>query len=146
MSAGEFRMTASSVDGSNVNRENPGAENGPEVLSSTVNLRFVSDGINPVVITYINRRHASTQQSFLGVDGFEITTQKDIDDDGLDDRWEVRFGVSDPDVDPDSDGLTNLQEQNLRLDPNNDDSDGDGFTDGIEVGAGSDPNDPNSTP
>ena len=41
----------------------------------------------------------------------------DQDNNGMDDRWESWFGVSDPNADPDQDGFTNLQEFNRGSDP-----------------------------
>jgi hypothetical protein len=67
----------------------------------------------------------------------------DRDEDGLRDRFEVRWSVTDPDrrdsdrdgiVDPaedsDGDGLGNLGEQRFGTDPGTRDSDGDGLSDG----------------
>ncbi len=45
----------------------------------------------------------------------------DLDQDGMDDAWEIQHGVSDPDADPDGDGLTNLQEYQQGRDPNSSD-------------------------
>ena len=41
----------------------------------------------------------------------------DLDKDDLDDRWEKKYGIDDPDADPDKDGYTNLEEYNKRTDP-----------------------------
>lgn len=41
----------------------------------------------------------------------------DQDNNGMDDRWESWFGVSDPNADPDSDGFSNLEEFNRGSDP-----------------------------
>jgi hypothetical protein len=42
----------------------------------------------------------------------------DADDDGMDDRWEATFQVTDASGDPDADGLTNLQEFQAGSHPN----------------------------
>ena len=83
-------------------------------------------------------------------------TQSDSDADGLDDKWEIDFGLdpkvnndsdaepdNDASADPDGDGLTNEQESSLGTDPNKKDSDGDGVNDDVENEQGSNPNDPN---
>ncbi len=85
-------------------------------------------------------------------------TQYDTDGDGLNDGWELRYGMNpnldntglgpdfDPLVDPDLDGLTNLQEEQLNTNPFQADTDGDGTTDKAEDQAGSNPTNGNSTP
>ncbi len=70
-------------------------------------------------------------------------TPDDTDGDGMDDAWEITYGLSvgtdDSGDDADSDGLTNLEEYGLGTSPNSDDSDGDGMDDGWEVTYGLDP-------
>ncbi len=61
----------------------------------------------------------------------------DSDLDGMDDGWEIAFGLdpqddSDASLDGDSDNLTNVQEYNLGTNPLQTDSDGDGIDDGVE--------------
>jgi hypothetical protein len=81
----------------------------------------------------------------------------DQDDDGMDDSWEIRYGLdpndpSDAEEDPDGDGLTNLEEFNLfrdvgwELNPMNPDTDEDGWKDGEEVDRAYDPLDPGEHP
>ncbi len=66
----------------------------------------------------------------------------DSDGDGLSDKWEKHWGITDPHnadtngdgvpdgaEDPDSDGLSNLGEQRVGTDPTNPDTDGDGIND-----------------
>ena len=72
-------------------------------------------------------------------------TAADRDRDGLKDAFEMRYGVTDPDVrdsdhdgvidaaeDNDGDGLGNLGEQRFRTHPGERDTDGDGIDDGSE--------------
>jgi hypothetical protein len=86
------------------------------------------------------------------------TSNNVADGDGLNDGWEVRYGMNplsdnrtdgvagnDPGDDPDDDGLTNAQESDWNTDPDKPDSDGDGKTDGWEAANGSDPNDGSDT-
>ncbi len=70
-------------------------------------------------------------------EGFELSIQEDIDDDGLIDLWERQyFGSLDQtgDMDFDNDGLTNAQEHLLGTDPSDAvvDSDGDAMPDAWE--------------
>ena len=62
----------------------------------------------------------------------------DADNDGMDDRWETRFGLNpgnpaDASGDLDGDGLTNLDEYLNDTNPTLSDTDGDGLSDGNEV-------------
>ena len=62
----------------------------------------------------------------------------DADQDGMDDNWELLYGLNPADandaaLDLDSDTLTNLQEYQFGSLPNNTDSDNDGLQDGDEV-------------
>ena len=63
-------------------------------------------------------------------------SQEDIDEDGLPDSWEEKYGVDDPEADDDEDGLTNFEEYELRTKPDNSDTDEDGLNDGVETGTG----------
>jgi len=57
----------------------------------------------------------------------------DEDGNGVDDLWELRYGIEDPQNDPDADGLTNLEEYRLGTDPLSLDSDSDGMPDAWET-------------
>ena len=76
-----------------------------------------------------------------GTDGelSAIRTQLDVDNDRMDDNWEIRFGLSPADptdgaLDLDGDGLSNLEEFYLNTRPDLSDSDADGLSDSDEVG------------
>lgn len=81
----------------------------------------------------------------LGPGTVRAQGQGDTDGDGLWDRFELRWGVTDPEKrdtdrdgikdaleDEDGDRLSNLGEQRFRTDPTNPDTDGDGVRDGAE--------------
>ncbi|QTH63458.1 PQQ-binding-like beta-propeller repeat protein [Psychrosphaera ytuae] len=58
----------------------------------------------------------------------------DIDEDGIPDYWERRYGLNfEPDEDLDQDGLTAIEEYEFGTEPNLADTDGDGLLDGDEV-------------
>ncbi len=78
-------------------------------------------------------------------------SQRDKDNDGMDDSWELMHGLDpddsdDADKDEDNDGLSNLEEFQAGTDPNEKDSDNDGWSDGKEVSKGFDPLNPESHP
>ena len=68
----------------------------------------------------------------------------DVDEDGMQDDWELAYGLnpydpSDAVLDSDGDGLSNLQEFQWGLNPQNADMDNDGINDGGEIALGSSP-------
>ena len=68
----------------------------------------------------------------------------DSDSDGIEDEWEVQYGLDytsadDASIDEDSDGLGTLLEYQHGTDLNNSDTDGDGISDGLEVTSSTDP-------
>jgi hypothetical protein len=69
---GTFEMTASSEGANTPNPVNPGAGNGPGVLPSTIHFPIVSNG-EPIVIEYQIAEGANVHESFLGVNGIEVT-------------------------------------------------------------------------
>ncbi|TRY32338.1 S8 family serine peptidase [Aliiglaciecola sp. M165] len=73
-----------------------------------------------------------------GFESLAIEVTVDSDGDGINDFWEIQYGLdpsdpSDAALDNDSDGLSNLQEFMLRTDPTSIDTDNDGLTDNEEV-------------
>ncbi|MGA4580048.1 LamG-like jellyroll fold domain-containing protein [Limisphaera sp. VF-2] len=64
----------------------------------------------------------------------------DVDEDGLPDWWERRYGLNvganDAAADPDSDGLNSLAEYQAGTHPRNPDTDSDGLRDGVETNTG----------
>ena len=75
----------------------------------------------------------------------EPVVEEDIDEDGLPNEWEEKYGFNpkdarDGDQDPDFDRLTNIKEYEYGTDPKKADTDGDGFKDGEEVQGGYNPN------
>lgn len=75
----------------------------------------------------------------------EPVLEEDIDEDGLPNEWEEKYGLdpknaNDVNQDPDFDRLTNKKEYEYGTDPKNADTDGDGYKDGAEVQDGYNPN------
>ncbi len=70
---------------------------------------------------------------------FTVTSNNDVDNDGLPDDWAGYHGISSADEDHDADGLLNIEELQAGTDPTSQDSDIDDFSDGEEVAAGTDP-------
>lgn len=96
---------------------------------------------------------AASQSDFLFdyALAWRMATPPDTDGDGIDNEWEVQFGLdpanaADGNLDADADGLTAHQEYLLGTDINNSDTDGDLATDGDEAATGSDPLDPDDLP
>jgi len=76
----------------------------------------------------------------FGISGEE----KDTDNDGIPDIWEIRNGLdlndpSDSNLDFDQDGIINIQEYSYGTNPNNADTDGDGISDKQEIDRGTNP-------
>ena len=74
-------------------------------------------------------------------------SQLDSDQDGIDDAWELRYGLDpndplDANLDLDKDKLTNYEEYTYNTNPNKKDTDGDGFDDKLEIDNGYNPKDP----
>jgi hypothetical protein len=83
-------------------------------------------------------------------DGIPDIDDPDDDNDGMEDWWELLYGL-DPERDDavedlDRDGLSNLQEYLRGTNPLKADSDGDGIGDATEVSMGADPLDPDVVP
>ena len=71
----------------------------------------------------------------------------DVDNDGLDDGFEINLGVDPLDNDCDNDGLLDgLEVNNYQTDPEDSDTDGDSYDDLYEIINGYDPLDPDDYP
>ena len=89
----------------------------------------LSHGFN--VVRFVGRRYSHIDDISFGI---EIPADRDSDNDGIPDVWELEYGLnprnrSDAIRDIDYDGLTNLQEYNLNADPTSRDTDNDGVQD-----------------
>jgi len=62
-----------------------------------------------------------------------VSGEKDSDNDGMEDAWEIVYALDDPKADSDGDGLSNLEEYQWMANPNFNDTDGDGLNDYDEV-------------
>ncbi|MGE3279122.1 MAG: S-layer homology domain-containing protein [Candidatus Altimarinota bacterium] len=98
------------------------------------------DGNEPLVWQVLQNELPILEFTIRGPDIVSIvdpvvreTVQGDQDQDGMLDRWEALYGITEPDEDPDLDGLTNLQEFQRGTNPIVSDTDGDGLTDGEEI-------------
>jgi len=130
---GFFRMSHTGMNTYHLS-ENPGGD--PAELSSTIDLIFVSNGTDPVVLTYTGRETASVFTSFVVVNGLEVVSDADSDGDFVPNSVDLHPGTNDGTLDDDSDGLTNLREYHLGTNPTLADTDGDGLNDGIETDSG----------
>ncbi len=85
----------------------------------------------------------------LIVSNFRVVQEgeRDADQDGLPDIWEIKYGLSNdddgsidikngPNGDPDNDGLNNLGELQSETDPTSADTDSDGLSDKVKDGGG----------
>ena len=128
---------------------NPGAGQTLHSLPSTFNALVTSNGVDPIIFTYQGTEQNDgdfgtiVQQSFVGINGFDLISAADTDGDGLSDEYEIANGldhtVADSGDDKDLDGLSNLQEFQIGTQPNAEDTDLDGANDGAEITAGSNP-------
>jgi hypothetical protein len=134
-SLGNFRMTNSAgSSAANYQAVNPGTGNNPDVLSSTIELLFNSNGTDDVVLVYaVLEDPATFTRSFVGVNAIELTEATDSDGDFIPDSDDPNPGLDDNLIDDDGDNLSNTREWNLGTDSNNPDSDGDGLNDDVET-------------
>jgi hypothetical protein len=130
---GNFRITRSAGATYSL-PENP--EGDPATLSSTIDLLVVSNGSDPVTITYTGRETANVFTSFVVVNGFELVTDIDSDGDFVPDSADLHPGQDDGTLDDDGDGLSNLREYHLGTSPTLADTDDDGLSDAVETNAG----------
>ena len=130
---GKFRMTRSGGTTYSL-PENP--EGDPAVLSSTIELLVVSNGIDPITIAYSGRETASVFTSFVAVNGFELVTDTDSDGDFVPNSADLHPGQNDGNLDDDGDGLSNLREYHLGTSPTLGDTDDDGLSDAVESNTG----------
>lgn len=130
---GKFRMTRSGGTTYSL-PENPVGD--PATLSSTIELLVVSNGSDPVTISYSGRETASVFTSFVGVNGFELVTDTDTDGDFVPNSADLHPGQDDGNLDDDGDGLSNLREYHLGTSPTLVDTDGDGLSDAVETNSG----------
>ncbi len=70
---GTFEMTASTPGATNDNLANPGAGNGPEVLSSTVNFDFDIAGGSDLMLQFTPLSAENVHNRIWGMNGFELT-------------------------------------------------------------------------
>ncbi len=130
---GRFRITRSGGT-TNSLPENPGGD--PATLSSTIELLVVSNGNDPVTISYTGRETASVFTSFVVVNGFELVSDTDSDGDFVPNSADLHPGQNDGNLDDDGDGLSNLREYHLGTNPTLPDTDGDGLSDAAETNSG----------
>ena len=80
---------------------------------------------------------ASTSGALLSYTTIDPNADGDLDNDNLQDNWEVTYfsnvGAQDGAGDPDADTLTNEQEETAGTDPTKADTDGDGWADGSDT-------------
>ncbi len=80
---------------------------------------------------------ASTSGALLSYTTIDPNADGDLDNDSLQDNWEVTYfsnlTAQDGSGDPDSDTLTNEQEETAGTDPTKPDTDGDGWLDGVDT-------------
>ncbi|MHA1126897.1 MAG: hypothetical protein ACTSO7_13925 [Candidatus Heimdallarchaeota archaeon] len=147
--------------------DNDGWEDGYEVLTTGTNPKKAdtdTDGKNDKVeFLYWKSRGKSDGTAYAYCknddvdndnldDGYEINIgtdplDSDSDNDGLSDGYEVSIGTNPKDNDCDNDGiLDGLEVNNYHTDPEDSDSDNDGYDDLYEIINGTDPNDASDYP
>ena len=133
VSLGAFRMTHGN-DNELSPLTQPGAGNHPSSLPSTIEFLFTSNGTDDIVITYaVDEDESTLFNSFLAVNGIEITTAVDTDNDGIPDGADLRPNDDDTGLSSDADTLTDLREYHLGTRLEDSDTDHDGFNDDVET-------------
>jgi Tol biopolymer transport system component len=100
-----------------------------------------TNGIPDIFVARIrdgSGRGSSLDPTDTDADGTIDECDRDDDDDGLNDPFEIEYGLDpldavDAELDPDGDGLTNLEEHGLGTNPLLVDSDGDSWLDNIDI-------------
>jgi hypothetical protein len=97
----------------------------------------IIDALSTSSLTTTNWQTASTAGALLSYTTIDPNADGDLDNDNLQDNWEVTyFGnvtAQDGTGDPDNDGLNNEQEETVGTDPTKADTDGDGWADGSDT-------------
>ncbi len=98
----------------------------------------ISTGQHTIKWRYVKDINISEGDDALWIDSVLLPINKDIDNDGMNDKWELANGLdptnsNDGALDADVDGLTNLEEFNAGTNPHRTDTDGDGLSDYEEL-------------
>ncbi|SEP22367.1 IclR helix-turn-helix domain-containing protein [Halogranum amylolyticum] len=138
------------------------SENGSERLScqsqsveegTTTSVSFTVQNVSDTELAGETQLNVSASESFnsssatvnRSVSVYVITKDGDFDDDGLENRVEVRYGSEMNGTDTDGDGLQDGPEiREYETDPTDNDSDGDGLLDSRELQIGTDPTNPDT--
>jgi len=110
-----------------------------EQNSDMVAIEFSNPGQYDIEFVYQKSNYSSTDTDGVWIDAlFFESDNDDVDADGIDNFWEIYFGLdpedpADATQDLDQDGATNLQEHQYSSNPTLPDTDGDTLSDGDEI-------------